>query len=69
MEVLLDTGEVATILHIRPSRLARWRREGYGPAHIRVGAHVRYRPSDVQRWIDRQTRSTDVAGSEVIGGS
>jgi hypothetical protein len=32
--------------------LRRWRQEGSGPAYVKVGRKVMYRPSDVQTWLD-----------------
>jgi hypothetical protein len=32
--------------------LRRWRQEGRGPAYIKVGRKVMYRPSDIQAWLD-----------------
>jgi hypothetical protein len=40
-----------------PRTLERWRKDGAGPAYIKVGHLVRYRESDVERWLDEQTRT------------
>jgi hypothetical protein len=36
--------------------LAQWRMTGAGPTFIRIGRRVRYRPDDVNAWIDSQAR-------------
>ena len=43
----------------KPERtLAQWRYLGTGPAYIKIGKHVRYRRSDVDAWLERQTVQT-----------
>jgi predicted DNA-binding transcriptional regulator AlpA len=34
--------------------LYQWRYKGIGPKGRRVGRHLRYKPSDVRAWIERQ---------------
>ena len=56
-ETLLTPREVAEQLKISLHTLASWRRQA--TAHdlpwIEVGGSVRYRPSDVQAWLDKRT--------------
>jgi excisionase family DNA binding protein len=51
---LLTTQQVANILKVSAPTLQRWRTEGNGPRWIQVGRSVRYRPADIQSWIERQ---------------
>ena len=51
MDRMLTPKEVATLLGVRLSRLARWRREGRGPAYMRVGPHPRYPEGVLKVWI------------------
>jgi predicted DNA-binding transcriptional regulator AlpA len=39
--------------------LRRWRQEGTGPAYVKVGRRVMYRPSDIQTWIEEHTVRRD----------
>jgi excisionase family DNA binding protein len=56
---LLSTTETARILRVHPATLATWRHEGRGPKFVKVGdRRVRYRLSDVETWLDGQTRSS-----------
>ena len=56
--VLLDTRDLAARLKTpSPATLERWRSNGQGPRFIKVGRQVMYRESDVERWLDQQTRS------------
>ena len=50
---LLTRREVAEILGFREQTLARWRWEGRAdrPPEVKVGRAVRYRASEVRRWI------------------
>jgi predicted DNA-binding transcriptional regulator AlpA len=34
--------------------LYQWRTKGYGPTGRRIGKHVRYRPEDVDTWVEQQ---------------
>lgn len=39
-----------------PAVLAQWRYLGTGPKFIKIGRSVRYRASDVEAWLEAQTR-------------
>lgn len=52
---LLDQGAAAAILGRSHRTLEGWRCRGYGPRYIRVGGAVRYRQSDLDRWLRQQT--------------
>jgi predicted DNA-binding transcriptional regulator AlpA len=61
MEKLLSTEEVAEILG-RPARtLRQWRYLGRGPRFVKIGLTVRYRPRDVERWIESQAQEPEAA--------
>lgn len=46
--------EVSTYLGIPKETLYQWRYKGYGPKGARIGKHLRYRPEDVEAWVDGQ---------------
>lgn len=49
---LLTEAEAADYLHdIPPGTLRQWRHLGRGPAYVRLGRHVRYRPEDLDAFI------------------
>ena len=54
---LLTPAEVAERLRVSTRTLEFWRHQGRGPAFVRVGKRVRYRPDDVEGFIEGQ-RST-----------
>jgi excisionase family DNA binding protein len=49
---LLTTDEAADWLKLPARQLVQLRYRGVGPAYTRLGRHVRYARSDLQRWID-----------------
>lgn len=52
-ERLMSTQQLAELLGVPPTTLRQWRHKNTGPRGIRVGKHVRYRPSDVEEWLER----------------
>lgn len=55
MDRLLTPNEVANALQVPAATLPQWRYLGRGPRYVKIGRHVRYRPADVEHWIDEQT--------------
>ncbi len=53
-ERLLSIPEVADYLGVPVATIYRWRYTRDGPVGYRVGRHVRYRPSDVECWLETQ---------------
>ncbi len=53
-DALMTAPEVAQMLRLHTGTLERWRREGHGPAWSRLGREVRYRRSEVRRWLISQ---------------
>jgi hypothetical protein len=52
----------ATVLGVSVALLRKWRRTGGGPLYVRLGKLVRYRLSDLQRFVDSCT--VDNAGGQ-----
>ena len=57
MERLLKEIDLAESFGIDEKTAERWRMAGEGPPWIKVGRGVRYRPRDVERWLDENTRT------------
>ena len=53
---LLTPEEVAGVLRIPVATLHKWSYEGSGPALVKVGRHLRYRPGDLEAWIEAQRK-------------
>lgn len=54
---LITPVELAEYLHTTVPNLAQLRYLGKGPAFIKAGRSIRYRESDVQAWLDENTRT------------
>jgi excisionase family DNA binding protein len=54
---LLGIAELADYLGVPVATIYRWRYTRDGPVGYRVGRHVRYRLSDVDRWLETQRDS------------
>ena len=55
-ERLMTVGDLSTLLQVPPATIYAWRYKGIGPIGLRVGKHLRFRPSDVRTWIQMQVR-------------
>lgn len=49
---LVNVRELADYLDVPVKTLYAWRYHREGPQAFRVGRHLRYRWSDIQRWIE-----------------
>ena len=55
MDELLNSEQAAQILGIKPQSLAVWRLHGENLPFVKVGRLVRYRRSDIEKWLKAQT--------------
>jgi predicted DNA-binding transcriptional regulator AlpA len=51
MQKLWSTQELADFLGLPIQTIYQWRKRNYGPTGRKMGRHIRYRPSEVERWI------------------
>lgn len=51
---LWTIADVSDHLGVPVNTLYQWRSKGYGPTGRRVGKYVRYRPEDVDAWVEEQ---------------
>ena len=61
LDQLLSVEDLAEYLEVPVATVHAWRHRRQGPPGFRVGRHLRFRSSDVERWIDdriAQTRHT-----------
>ncbi len=58
MEKLWSVEDVAEYLGVPVATLYQWRTKDYGPKARRVGRFLRYRPQEVESWLDSLTVST-----------
>jgi excisionase family DNA binding protein len=52
MSNLMTETEVAKRLNVSRASLRRWRVLNRGPAFIKIGGLVRYRPEELEAWLD-----------------
>ncbi len=53
-DVFFSPAELANYLDLPVNTIYRWNHAGGGPKRLKVGKHVRYRLSDVNRWLEAQ---------------
>ena len=63
---LITEAAAADYLGISIRTIQAWRMRGGGPIFVKLGKSVRYRPSDIQAWIEAHLASST---SEVEAGS
>ena len=56
--VLYSTEEAAAFLHLKPGTLEIWRTDKRNPglSFVKIGGNVRYRLSDLRKFLEQQTR-------------
>jgi len=65
---LLTVNELAEYLAVPLATIYGWRYRGIGPVGFRVGRHVRFRLSDVERWIEAQLEETGNGSLRIVSG-
>jgi predicted DNA-binding transcriptional regulator AlpA len=56
MDNLFKERQVAQILNNTVGTLHVWRHRGQGPKFVKVGRSVRYRPADVEKFINENVK-------------
>jgi len=51
---LLNEYDVADIFRLSVATMRHWRQTGKGPKWLKLGSAVRYRPEDVQAYLDER---------------
>ena len=54
MDKLLTVEEIAEYLNLKPSTIYQWTHQGFIP-HIKIGNRVRFRMSQIEKWLERKT--------------
>jgi excisionase family DNA binding protein len=58
----LTPEQASAYLQIPTETLRRWRGLGTGPKFAKVGRHVRYRPAELDRWLQQREREAERGG-------
>jgi predicted DNA-binding transcriptional regulator AlpA len=53
---------VAVYCDVEPDTLYRWRAEGKGPPFYKIGRYVKYRPREVEEWVESRKRASTAGG-------
>ncbi len=53
---LWDSHVVSEYLGVPIGTLDQWAYRGIGPAYMKIGRHRRYRPTEVEQWLDAKRR-------------
>jgi excisionase family DNA binding protein len=61
MERLLSRQELAELLGVPAHTLDAWAMSGTGPRYSVIGRHARYRPADVEKWLESRARTEAAA--------
>jgi predicted DNA-binding transcriptional regulator AlpA len=69
LETLLDEAEVSKVIGRSVPTLQKDRVQGSGPPYIKFGRQVRYRPSDVQAWLDERIRQSTSDQGDIRGSA
>ncbi len=51
---LLTVSDLSRTLGVPEQTIYVWRSRGTGPRGIRIGRHLRFRPEDVEQWLDER---------------
>lgn len=58
MEKLLDAGEVSQYLNVSKRTFEQLLSQGDGPRHFLIGRQRRWRPSEINEWIDQRLKKS-----------
>jgi excisionase family DNA binding protein len=54
MESLMRPDQLAEQLGIEVATIYRWRYRNFGPPAVKIGKYLRFRPSEVEAWLEQQ---------------
>ena len=62
-DILLTETQVAELLQIKPATLKRWRWSRVGPTFCKIGGSVRYKRSELEKFIADSTHAAQVVSN------
>jgi excisionase family DNA binding protein len=62
-DALLTEAQAADLLNLSIRTLQAWRVRGGGPLFVRLGRSVRYRRTDISKWLDASVLPHTSAGT------
>jgi len=63
MAEFMNQKQLSELIGVAESTLEKWRsgEVKQGPAYVKLGRLVRYRPADVNKWLNRQVQGSAAA--------
>lgn len=58
---VMTAPEVSAFIRVPVTTLYKWRGEGRGPRSARIGRGLRYRRTDVEKWLEQQLSASPAA--------
>jgi excisionase family DNA binding protein len=55
LERMITIEEFAEALGVSVQTVYSWNSQGVGPRYIKVGKHCRFRPAEIQKWLESRT--------------
>jgi excisionase family DNA binding protein len=68
LDRLLSVQDLADYLGVPVATIYTWRHRGHGPPGFRVGRHLRFRTSDVTKWINQRINGSQTEQMRVRAG-
>ena len=56
LNTLIYEKTAATQLSLSLRTLRHWHRQGRGPQYVKLGSAIRYRPQDIERWVEERAQ-------------
>jgi excisionase family DNA binding protein len=53
----MTTEDVSKVYKVPVATIYKWRGEGKGPRALKVGKHLRFRPEDVEAYLDEMAET------------
>jgi predicted DNA-binding transcriptional regulator AlpA len=57
----MSTQELSEFIGVAVKTLANWRSQAIGPKYVKPGGRVRYRRSDVEKWLASREYGSEAA--------
>ena len=61
---VLDINEAAAMIGVTVACMRKWKRQKRGPTYFRAGKLIRYRRTDVERWIAQNSFTPELLREE-----
>jgi predicted DNA-binding transcriptional regulator AlpA len=58
---LLTERQASDYMAVTVAALRKWRWQGRGPIHLKIGRLVRYRPEDIEQWLSSRPKGGERA--------